>query len=398
MRASSTRRRFLRNSLRASAATLLGLGGGRLLIPDTLAAATIPAGFKPVTGGTLLGVAPFVGEGNFPLETLIGSGLGGRLVLDLSKLSQGTLITVNDKFFIRTRYPDRLRQRGPWKILVDGLVGQPMELLLNDLLRDEVPQGAQLLECSGNGPNGRFGLISTARWEGIPIAKVLGRVKVSPRATRIIVSGFDEHSKTYPGSVAGASWAFSFEQLEKASAFLATAMNGLPLPKDHGYPVRLVMPGWYGNTCIKWVNRIVLVGDNAPATGHMKEYASRTHQRAMHKLAKDFEPANMDLAAMPVRVEQWRVGGKVVYRVIGILWGGEKQTNELAIRFNPGMNYVPVQDYDHQTNATWTIWSHLWNPKEPGHYQIRLKVNDPAIPTRRLDNGHYVRTVEIKET
>ena len=387
----STRRRFLTNSLRASAATLLGLSGGRLLIPDTLAATTIPAGFKPVTGGTLLGTASFVGEGNLPLETLIGSGLGGRLMLDLSRLNRGTLITANDMFFIRTRYPDRLRHRGPWKILVDGLVGQPTELLLNDLLRDEVPRDTHLLECSGNGPNGRFGLISTARWEGIPIAKVLNRVKVSPRATRVIVSGFDEHSKTYPGSVAGASWAFSFEQLEKTGAFLATAMNGLPLPKDHGYPVRLVMPGWYGNTCIKWV------GDNAPATGHMKEYASRTHQRAMHKLAKDFEPANMDLAAMPVRVEQWRVGGKIVYRVIGILWGGENQTNSLAIRFNPGMNYVPVQDYDHQTNATWTIWSHLWNPKVPDRYQIRLKVNDPTIPTRRLDNGRYVRTVEIKE-
>ncbi len=62
----------------------------------------------------------------------------------------------------------------------------------------------------------------------------------------------------------------------------------------------------------------------------------------MHKLAKDFEAANIDLAAMPIRVEQWRVGGKVVYRVIGILWGGEKQTNGLDIRFNPGVNYVLV--------------------------------------------------------
>lgn len=392
----STRRRFLQNSLRASAAALLGLKGGRLLVSDALAA-TIPNGFKPVSGGTLLGTASFVGEGNFPLETLIGSGLGGRLLLDLSRLNRGAVITANDKFFIRTRYPDRLRHRGPWKILVDGLVEQPTELLLNDLLRDEAPQGTHLLECSGNGPHGRFGLISTARWEGVPMAKVLNRVKVLPRATRVIVSGFDEHSKTHSGSVAGASWAFSFQQLEKVGAFLATAMNGLPLPKDHGYPVRLVMPGWYGNTCIKWVNRIVLVDDDARATGHMKEYASRTHQRAMHKLAKDFEPANMDLAAMPIRVEQWRVSGKIAYRVIGILWGGDKQTDALTIRFNPGMSHVPVQDYDHQTNATWTIWSHIWNPEALGRYQIRLKVNDPTIPTRRLDNGHYVRTVEIKQ-
>lgn len=392
-----TRRRFLAESLRTSAAVLIGLHGRRLLIPDALAATTVPMGIRPIVGGTLLGTAPFVGEGSYPLDTLIGSGLGGRLVLDLSTLSRETLITPNDKFFIRTRYPDRLRYRGPWQILVGGLVEQPTELSLNDLMLEEASMGTHLIECAGNTSRGRFGLISTARWIGIPMTRVLNKIKISPRATRVIISGFDEHSRKHAGSAAGASWICTFEQLEKAGAFLATGMNGLPLLKDHGYPVRFLMPGWYGCTCIKWVNRILFADDTAPATGHMKEFASRTHQDGMPNLAKDFKPAAMDLAAMPVRVEKWRLNGKVVCRVVGILWGGDKITEALVIRFNPDSDYAPVQDYDHRTNATWTIWSHVWKPAKPGRYRIELQVDDPTVRTRRLDKGYYARTVKVSE-
>ena len=390
------RRTFLQTSVKALAAGLIGLQGERLLIPETLAAATIPAGFKPIAGGTFLGTVPFVGEGQYPLERLVGTGLAGRLVLDLSKLSPETLVTPNGKFFIRTRYPDKLRHRGPWKITVRGLVEQPTELALNDLMQDEGPMGTHLIECAGNEAGGRFGAISTARWAGIPVTKVLRKIKVLPRATRVIIAGFDEHSKPDAGSIPGASWSFTFSQLKKTGAFLATDMNGIPLAKDHGYPVRLIVPGWYGCTCVKWVTWIVIADDTAPATWHMKEFARRTHQNGMPELAKDFKPAEMDLAAMLVRIEGWRVDGKLHYRLVGILWGGKKLTEALVIRFNPDTDYVPVEDYDHHTNTTWTIWSHMWRPAKPGEYRIQLKVNNPMVRTRRLDTGFYARTVDIE--
>ncbi|MFQ5935559.1 MAG: molybdopterin-dependent oxidoreductase [Acidiferrobacterales bacterium] len=388
----------MKASLGASASVLLHSTASPLIVSQALAAAVVPSGLKPLPSGTLLGTVPFVGEGNFPLETIVGSGLSGRLVTDLSKLSAETLITPNYQFFIRTRYPDRLRPAGDWKILVRGLVETPVQLSLNELMQEEGPMGVHLVECAGNMPTGGFGLISTARWSGIPMARILEKVKVRPQATRVIVSGFDEHSQPAPGAIAGASWVFRFEQLEAAGAFLATGMNRLPLPKDHGYPVRFIMPGWYGCTCIKWVNQILLADDSAPATGHMKEYASRTHQDGMPKLAKDFRPATIDLVAMPIRIEQWRVGGRLVYRVVGILWGGNKLTDTLMIRFNADMPYVPVRDYDHETNATWTVWSYTWRPKVRGRYPIQLKVADPSIRTRRLDSGFYVRTVDIAAT
>jgi DMSO/TMAO reductase YedYZ molybdopterin-dependent catalytic subunit len=195
-----------------------------------------------------------------------------------------------------------------------------------------------------------------------------------------------------------AGWIFSRDDLERSGAFLATAMNGVDLPRDHGAPVRLVVPGWYGCACIKWVTRIELVADTAAATPHMRTFARRTHQTGLPILARDFTAAVIDQAAMPVRVEKWRVGSRLVYRIVGIIWGGTKPTNALQIRVHHDEPFVPVSDCPvPTTNTTWSIWSHAWRPGAPQRYEIVLKVSDPAIRTRRLDLYFYAREVIIDE-
>ena len=174
-------------------------------------------------------------------------------------------------------------------------------------------------------------------------------------------------------------------------------MNGEPLSEDHGFPIRLVIPGWYGCTCIKWVNEIALVDESAPATTQMHEFAQRTHQVGNPSLARDFRPANIDVAAMPVRVEKWLVDGHLEYHIVGILWGGTRRVTALQIRFNRDTSFVPIGSLHHQTNATWTLWTHDWRPKVTGNYWIQMCVADSSIPTRRLDAGYYARKVVITE-
>jgi hypothetical protein len=206
------------------------------------------------------------------------------------------------------------------------------------------------------------------------------------------------HSEPSTKSSPGASWVFTFDQLTEFGAFLATELDGIPLPKDHGYPVRLVMPRWYGCACAKWVNEVVLVGDDEPATAQMQEFASRTHQDGVPALAKDYKAASIDQAAMPTRIEKWRLDGRLVYRVIGLMWGGYETTDKLVIRFQAGEPFVPVSVCPAQrTNETWTLWSHVWSPPGPGSYEIRLRVDDARIVQRRLDAGFYARTVDITD-
>lgn len=362
--------------------------------------ALLPALVQPPrTGATLVGTIPFGNRGTSvtPLNRLLGAGLDARLFTDLSGLSTGALVTPADRFFMRTAAPAGLPDAGVWKIEFGGLIERAEPLDIVALEKMGKTSGRYLIECAGNADPNNYGLISVADWEGVPLPAVLDRLRPATGSYRVLISGFDvENSpqQTSRTSLPGASWIFARGDLREA--ILATRMNGAPLPRDHGAPVRLIVPGWYGCACIKWVNRIELVPDDAPPTTQMWEFAQRTHQVGPPPLAREYTPAVIDTAAVPVRIEQWKADGKTEYRVVGILWGGEKPTSALAIRFKAAEKWIPVEDCPlPKSTRSWSLWTHTWRPTEPGRYEIVLKVTDPAIRTRRLDLFYYVREVVI---
>ena len=164
--------------------------------------------------------------------------------------------------------------------------------------------GPHLFECSGNANPTNFGLMSVAEWDGIALTDVVSRLKPTAEATGVLIGGVDHIGQLSQRSIVGASWIFPLATLDRLEAFLAVKMNGEPVPADHGKPVRLVVPGWYGCAWIKWVNEIRLVGPEERATSQMVEFAARTHQTEPHRLARDFAPADIQTAATPVRVEK----------------------------------------------------------------------------------------------
>jgi DMSO/TMAO reductase YedYZ molybdopterin-dependent catalytic subunit len=381
-----SRRKFLANSMTAV--------GGALVSQWSHAAALDGLG-----DATPLGTLDFLDEFPKAFHTPFDSGLEGRLITDLRSLSEESLVTPTDHFFIRTRTPDQIDWKKTWTLTIQGLVKESRKLQMNDILGAVEPQGDVLLECSGNNRRNRgFGLLSSAHWDGVLLTTLLKRVIVDAKATGVLVHGVDTHSQPSRGSVMGASWVFTFEQLEKHGAFLATHMNGQRLPRDHGFPIRLIVPGWYGCSCIKWVDRIELIDDSTAATSQMLEFSTRTHQTGRHPLAKDYAPATMDQAAMPIRVDKISADGRLCYFVTGVMWGGDGITRKLSIRFAENEPWVPVNNVvGQQRNETWGIWQHPWSPSGPGRYDIVLKVDDPSIRTRRLDVGYYRRSVHVDE-
>lgn len=348
-------------------------------------------------GARLVGTVPFLpsSDGRPALDKLTGAGLDGRLFTDLESLRPDALITPSERFFVRTAASSPVQSSIDLEI--SGLVSNPEILSVATLQQMSGPAGTHLLECSGNTEAAAFGLISAATWDGVPLAALFERTGAAASAPFVLISGVDDSTIPTRTSVPGASWVFSRDELARRQAFLAFQMNGAPLPPNHGAPMRLVVPGWYGCACIKWVNRMELVDESVEATGQMLEYASRTHQRGQPRLARDYTPATIETAAMPVRIEHWvSSDGKSTYRVAGIMWGGTRPTNALLIRFKQSENWVRVSDCPMPTTtATWSMWSHWWTPDTPGRYDIVLKVDDPSIPTRRLDLFFYVRSVQI---
>src|SRR5438552_247707 len=351
----------------------------------------------PFSGGRQLGTADFVNPRPLEMEAAQGTELDGRLYTDLSKLSPQELAIPTDEFYIRTRVSKLLPEPKSWRVRVDGLVEKLRNRTIEEFGIATKPMGLHLMECAGNGPLVHFGMISVASWGGVPLTDFLEGSGAKPYASRVLITGFDQYAAKSMSSVPGASWVFPTGELRAARAFLATEMNEKPLTEDHGAPVRLVVPGWYGCACIKWVTAVTFVDDTAKATSQMQEYAARTHQNSLPMLARDFQPATIDPAAMPIRVEKWVVEQKIKYRVVGIAWGGAAPVKTLMIRFNPEEDYVPLDNFAQSKNDPWTLWTHAWSPKEPGTYSIRLAAKDPSVRTRRLASGYYVRSVEISE-
>ena len=272
------------------------------------------------------GSVPFSGEGNPPMGEPLGTELDGRLFTDFSALTPDTPLTSTERFFVRTR-ASKLLDPTRWDIQIGGVVRKATPIPGEVLTRKSRPMGVHLMECSGNPRAAHFGMMSVAEWDGVPLEEVLGKANPQASGTHVLVSGFDRYQEESMTSEPGASWIFSREQVVSSQAFLATRMNGQLLSADHGAPMRLVVPGWYGCVCIKWVNQIDFVAKDTPATSQMREYAGRTLQNGVPSVACDYQPATIGSAAIPIRIEKWRAEGKILYHIAGIRWGQDQAEN-----------------------------------------------------------------------
>ena len=327
-----------------------------------------------------------------------GPGLDARLVTDLSTLAPDRLITPNRLAFIRTESPPAAAHHDPWTIRASGLIADSRTLTIDDLTHRARSMGPHLLECSGNNNPANFGLMSVSDWDGALLSDVVSRLRPSAAATSVLVGGMDHEGQRSADSIGGASWVFPLASLDRLGAFLAIRMNGEPLSPDHGAPVRLVVPEWDGCAWIKWVNDVRLTAPDEPATSQMKEFADRTHQAGRPDLAKDYTPAGIQTAATPIRVEKRRGPAGIEYRIVGIVWGGDRPVDRLAIRFRADDAWTPFSICPApKTHRMWSLWEYRWKPAAAGVYEIALSVPDPSVLQRRLETGYYMRQVRVEE-
>ena len=322
------------------------------------------------------------------MNVAVADELDGRLFTDLSTLE--SCCTATRPLYIRTRASHFLPPCSEWKIRVRS--GQRVSHLTAKAVAEEAKNlGPQLLECAGNTRSAHFGMVGVAEWSGVLLADVLDRFQVKGS---VLISGFDRYEQQSLTSVPGATWVFRECDLRSSGAFLATEMNSAPLTPDHGAPIRLIVPQWYGCCCIKWVTGIVSVKSSAKASSQMIEYAARTGQHGIPDLASDYRPARIELGAMPIRVEKWQSKGRIRYRVVGIAWGGTASVISLEIRFNPNEAYRTVLDV-RPAEGLRGYWRQWWTPASRGSYIIQLR--DLANRSKRLDTGYYARVVQISE-
>jgi DMSO/TMAO reductase YedYZ molybdopterin-dependent catalytic subunit len=285
--------------------------------------------------------------------------------------------------FVRAHYPPPNDRSDAWTLAVTGEVDRPRSWSLAEL--DALPQRSIVatLECAGNSRI-RYGTIAPgeigwgdgavgcAAWAGVPLTELLRTAESRSGARHAAFGGADRSEDSgAPRFERGLSLLPGGPASE---ALVASRINGEPLPREHGGPVRLVVPGWYGMAWVKWLTSIRVV--------------SRPFEGWFQNARYVYRPAAGN-GAGPVPVERLRVKSIVVrpqlgepvrrgapYIVRGKAWTGDGPIRSVEV--DTGSGWTPAKIRAGAGRFAWSSWEHPWVPERPGPHRIRCRAIDAA--------------------
>jgi DMSO/TMAO reductase YedYZ molybdopterin-dependent catalytic subunit len=270
-------------------------------------------------------------------------------------------ITPNDKFYTVTKnVVDPNVKRSVWRLEIGGLVDHAMRLDFDDLAAMPSTEQETTLMCISNRIGS--GLFSNATWNGVPMRDLLNAAGVKAGAVEVLLHGADGYTDT-----------FAIEKALEPTTMVVYQMNGEPLPERHGYPVRVIVPGLFGEKNVKWVTGIEVIdhdgkgfyeqqgwGPNFVVPTRSDMYSPQWRRR---RDGDSFDQA--------FRVNQTAT-------VKGRAFAGNRGIKSVEVSVDEGETWNPVRiDYP-GSSLTWTFWSYDWKPDAAGDYVITSRAVDGA--------------------
>jgi DMSO/TMAO reductase YedYZ molybdopterin-dependent catalytic subunit len=351
----NTRREILKGSLAVAGLSLLG-------VPDW----AIPA---MAEGATLV---PFT---DMP-ENVVTVTDAERRIIDVRKIDGA--FTPRDQFFTTQHYGHPQVDPATYHLKITGLVDKPRSYSLDDLRR---MGGAELVagfECSGN-RRPLQGLCSNGKWTGIRLKTLLDQADVKSEAREIVFFGAD-HSEE---EVEFRTQKYKVEQQygrslsrDKALSsepFLAYALNGEPLTRHQGFPVRLLVPGWYGAPNVKWLSQI-----HAQEEQYLGKFQARWYRTLKGQMIdgemKWTETAitHMQLKSFIARLT--REGN--VHKMLGIVLNDGTPIKSVEVRIDDGPWQPATMDPATREKYSWKFFTYTWNAATPGEHTLVSRVTD----------------------
>lgn len=317
-------------------------------------------------------------------------------------------ITPTDQFFVIKHYNEPALTEADYRLSIDGLVDNPMTLSLADLKARDRQEVTCTIECSGNtGLPFLIGAVGNAVWAGTSLASVLAEARVRDEGIEVVFWGADAGEQTWREDITVTEQFARSMSLADAMAgenILAYEMNGEPLPSLHGFPVRLIAPGWYGVANVKWLTRIEL--RDARYQGHFmaRDYVTIREENHAGETVWTFSSVTHDrIKSAPARVT--RQGD--AYTVMGAAWGGPIAGVEVRVDDGP---WQPAtlgegEGGDH----AWVFWTFDWAMPSAGEHTITSRAtgidgdvqpapDDPLLAGKTTfweSNGHITRRIQI---
>jgi DMSO/TMAO reductase YedYZ molybdopterin-dependent catalytic subunit len=297
----------------------------------------------------------------------------------------GGVVMPNAHFYVRNHFQIPRLDPVSWRLQVHGLVERPLRLSLRELTAMRSETQVVTLECAGNGralldpavagePWG-LGAVSTAEWTGVPLVEVLDRAGVTARGRELLFRGAD--SGIVPGEDGSVRFerSLSLEDAEGAEGLLAYAMNGEPLPIQHGHPLRLVVPRRYAVGSVKWLTEIEVIDE--PFRGHFQTGAyyyewEREGRTVREPVTLQQVRALITEPGADARIER---GAELAIR--GVAWSGAGAIARVDVSIG-GRPWRPARLLGEPRRHSWQWWELLTRVEEPGSTTIRARATDLA--------------------
>ena len=277
-----------------------------------------------------------------------------------------------------------------WRLNVGGMASNPLSLSLADIKRRPRVTMPVTMECAGNGrarlqprPVSQPWLleaIGTAEWTGTPLKGVLDDAGVDPAAADVVFTGRDKgvqggEAQLYQRSLTPA-------EIARDEALLAYEMNGAPLEPQHGYPLRLLVPGWYGMTSVKWLDSIEAVAE--PFKGYQMEQTYR-YKNAPDDPGEPVSTMRVRALMLPPGIPDFMTRARLVeageVTLTGKAWAGRLGVSKVEVSEDDGLSWRAAELGAQVGRFAWRNWAYRWDAK-PGRRFLLARATDEAGNTQ----------------
>jgi DMSO/TMAO reductase YedYZ molybdopterin-dependent catalytic subunit len=315
-------------------------------------------------------------------------------------------LTPTELFYIRSHFPAPKLDRASYQLRIDGAVRHPFTLSYEELRNMRSETRVATLECAGNGrvflvpqvqgAQWELGAVSNAEWTGVPLRALLERAELAEDVCEIALEGADrgtpKEEPLPPGPISYV-WSVPLAKAMQSEVLIAYAMNGRDLSRDHGFPIRAIVPGHYGMASVKWLTRVEAVREPFRGYWQTTDYA--------YWASKGGEPVRRALGEMKLKSQIARprvyetLPANRIYTICGAAWAGETDVIGIAVSTDGGQTWAEADFVDPVRRHAWRRWRFDWlTPKKAGEYTLLARAKDAngvLQPTEHDQNyGVYV--------
>ena len=289
-----------------------------------------------------------------------------------------------------------------WQVEVGGHVREPLSLDLNTIRSLPAVTQRVVMECAGNG-RARLeprplsqpwleGAVGNAEWTGAPLASVLEQAGVEDGAVEVVLTGADRGVQD--GVEHDYERSLPVDEATRPEVLLAYEMNGEPLLPQHGFPIRVIVPGWYGMTSVKWLKRITVVAE--PFEGYQQAVAYRfaTSEDDPGRPVSRMRPRSLMVPpGIPdffTRERRLAAGPCALH---GRAWSGRGAIERVEVSTDGGATWADAQLQPSAGSHAWTGWSFDWDAM-PGSYELCSRATDATGTAQPLQPDWNLHGVE----